>query len=125
MRVYASFVDWSKGSCQGLDTNIFYDVEEIRQASPERKAKMDRIRQLCTSCPIFEKCLEWGFENESYGVWGGMTSAERDAVAGVAKMEWRNKTLAEMGQFGVSETEIKRHIRPKSVSPYDRWSNHD
>jgi Transcription factor WhiB len=121
MLVYASFVDWKKASCAGMDTNFFYDIEEMRNGNPERKEKMDVIRRLCSSCPIFNKCMEWGFEEEEYGVWGGMTSVERDSFSDPSKIEMKLKVIHEMKQVGVSAQDIQKNVRVKEKSPYDTW----
>jgi hypothetical protein len=121
MRVYATFVDWTKASCEGLDTNLFYDVEEMRTGNPERKERMDSIRRLCSSCPIFQKCMEWGFEEEEYGVWGGLTSVERNSFTDESKLEVKLKALKDMEAVGVTYKEIFNNVRLKEKSPYDTW----
>lgn len=121
MRVYATFVDWTKANCEGLDTNLFYDVEEMRTGNPERKERMDSIRRLCSSCPILQKCMEWGFEEEEYGVWGGLTSVERSSFTDESKTEVKLKALKDMQAVGISLKDILFNVRLKEKSPYDTW----
>jgi hypothetical protein len=121
MRVYATFVDWTKASCEGLDTNLFYDVEEMRSGNPKRKERMDSIRRLCSSCPILQKCMEWGFEEEEYGVWGGLTSVERSSFTDESKTEVKLKALKDMQSVGISHEDILVNVRIKVKSPYNTW----
>lgn len=121
MRIYASFVDWTQASCAGMDTNFFYDVEEMRSGNPERKEKMDSIRRLCSSCPIFDKCMEWGFEEEEYGVWGGLTSVERNSFTDTSKLDVKLKVLKDMAKVGVHLKDIKKNFRRKEKSLHNTW----
>lgn len=41
-------------------------------------AEVERARAYCHSCPVMAECLEAALNRqESFGVWGGFTSAER------------------------------------------------
>jgi len=48
----------------------------VRGAAAQQKAK-----QLCSRCPVRTECLAEALDNEiEWGVWGGMTEAERRAI---------------------------------------------
>lgn len=61
---------FKQGACAGLDTELFYPVEE--KDTPEYI-----VRRLCSKCPIKEACLEWGLAHEKFGTWGGVTAWAR------------------------------------------------
>lgn len=71
-------IDWKKGECFGIGTDIFYAVEEERHL--RAFIYINAVRTLCARCPIFQDCLSYGFANEDYGVWGGLTTMERRAM---------------------------------------------
>lgn len=49
--------------------------------------KMDEAVQLCHTCPIRPACLRYALESgERYGVWGGLTEDQRQAITGPPKV---------------------------------------
>lgn len=50
---------------------LFYDEEDAEPA-----------RAVCRRCPLAVECLDYALENEEYGVWGGTTPDERQALRG-------------------------------------------
>lgn len=71
-------IEWEKAECWGLNTDLFYAVEEERNI--KAYFYINAVRTMCGKCQIQQKCLSYGFANEQYGVWGGMTTLERKAV---------------------------------------------
>lgn len=40
-------------------------------------------KKFCGECPVRQQCLEYALKvNEQYGVWGGLTAKERQALQG-------------------------------------------
>lgn len=72
--------DWmDDAACRGIkNVNFFPDVHyntEVHQAIA-----------ICRTCSVREDCAEFAIENQiEYGVWGGMTAAERK--------QWRRDTV--------------------------------
>lgn len=64
------------GKCRGLDTEIFYPVQEKFDQEGERYIR----NRLCGGCPVKEACLEWALVHERYGIWGGVSSFRRRAM---------------------------------------------
>ncbi|MEV7600464.1 WhiB family transcriptional regulator [Kitasatospora sp. NPDC089797] len=73
-------------ACTGAEGDLFYPepdeddeiTEEVAAAAwwAERRAKM-----ICAGCPVRLMCLARALErHEKYGIFGGMTAAERDAL---------------------------------------------
>lgn len=64
---------------------------------PARLPLMREAKQLCGGCPVRGACLDLALENrESHGVWGGMSTPERDAL--IAADVRARKAVAKTGQ---------------------------
>jgi hypothetical protein len=59
------------GACMGADPELFFsdNIAEINQA-----------REICISCPLMAKCLDYATFAEEFGVWGGTTAGERKVL---------------------------------------------
>lgn len=66
---------WEKAMCKGIDTEVFYPVQELFTRDEERM-----IEKMCIECPVMMACLEWGLAHERYGVWGGTTPPMRHKI---------------------------------------------
>lgn len=66
---------WSdRAACLGEDQEKFFQG----QGHGERP---DEARALCTACPVREECLDHALtQNETEGVWGGLTAKERQKL---------------------------------------------
>lgn len=69
--------DWQlRGACRGVDSSVFFPPDGERgraRAQRERHAK-----QFCRNCPVMAQCRAHALTvGEPYGVWGGMSEAER------------------------------------------------
>ena len=98
-------IDWSKAECWGLNTDLFYAVEEERNI----KAYMfiNAVRSICGRCAIFKECLAYGFAHEQYGVWGGMTTLERRAVHEPKKYPAQlRRALFDLEEYGITYKQI-------------------
>ena len=72
---------WHLAACNGMETNLFYDKYE----SDFNIAK--NIDEMCLSCPVIQECLIAGYQNNEYGVWGGiyLNSGSTDKARNVHK----------------------------------------
>jgi WhiB family transcriptional regulator, redox-sensing transcriptional regulator len=72
--------DWQMAAaCRGSDTANFYHPENER--GPSRTRREMRAKAVCGSCPVIESCLRWALAaREPYGVWGGLSVEEREAL---------------------------------------------
>ncbi|WP_213578172.1 WhiB family transcriptional regulator [Rhodococcus sp. USK13] len=69
--------DWVlRAACRGADPAVFYSPDGERgSARVRREAK---ARQICKPCPVLAPCREHALAaGETYGVWGGLTEADR------------------------------------------------
>jgi len=63
-------MDMTKALCRKSDTNIFFDPRRYEAA-----------KAFCQSCTIVDACLATAMSKpENYGVWGGTTHEERQAL---------------------------------------------
>lgn len=64
---------YRKGACTRHDPALFESSapSDVRQA-----------RNICGGCPVAAVCREWAMANEAWGIWGGTTPADRDALRG-------------------------------------------
>lgn len=73
---------WSwqlRASCRGMDSNVFFHPDRERGA--DRQDRVVRAKQVCVGCPVIEQCRNHALAaQEPYGVWGGLTVAERTQV---------------------------------------------
>lgn len=72
------------GICGQSDPDLAFkgDRNKEYEGNPQARARM---KALCTDCPIREKCLDDAMtRDERYGIWGALTTAERDAY----RPEW-------------------------------------
>ena len=72
--------DWQlEAACRGRDTEAFYHPE--RERGPSRLRRERAAKKVCSGCPVIENCLRWALTTrEPYGIWGGLSVEERDAL---------------------------------------------
>lgn len=61
--------------CLNISVELFFPPDAIDGRRLPR-SYYDEAKQLCSQCPVRVTCLERGMDEE-YGVWGGLTRAER------------------------------------------------
>jgi WhiB family transcriptional regulator, redox-sensing transcriptional regulator len=76
----AELWDWQlEGACRGAETSLFFHPEGER--GPARRNRDAAAVAICSSCPVMQQCRAHALAvREPYGVWGGMTEDEREAV---------------------------------------------
>lgn len=61
-----STFEWQQlASCQGLDTNLFFEGYETDSIVA------GEIDVMCAKCPVLKECYEFGVKNKLFGVYGG------------------------------------------------------
>jgi WhiB family redox-sensing transcriptional regulator len=72
--------EWQyQGSCMGMESEKFFSPEAERGAAKEMRER--GAKAICAQCPVIERCLEHALSaQEPYGVWGGMTTEERNIL---------------------------------------------
>jgi len=63
-----------RGSCGGLDPDIFFPVRTRGQAAVQAR----RAQRICRGCPVIEVCRDWALQtDQDSGIWGGLTERQR------------------------------------------------
>ena len=72
----AATTNWrNEANCRDSDPDMFFPDSKDRRYAEE-------ALKVCYGCEVKEDCLDHAIENdEKYGIWGGMTPAERDALS--------------------------------------------
>lgn len=79
-------VDWSEALCRKVDPEVFY---------LDKGHGADAAKEICESCPLKNICLEHALANkEKFGVWGGTTPEDRDAIWAEQKRKKRRKAAS-------------------------------
>lgn len=67
------------GSCRSLGSETFFHPEGERGSA--RRNRATAAKSVCGGCPVLRQCREHALAvREPYGVWGGLTEEERQAV---------------------------------------------
>lgn len=86
-------VDWpSRAACRGAEPDELFVPG----------AAQNRVKALCTGCPVRTECLADALDNRTeYGIWGGMTERERRALLRrrPAVVSWRALLEAARGEY--------------------------
>lgn len=72
--------EWQvQGMCRRTGSELFFHPEGERGAA--RRARQEMAVALCRQCPVQRECLQHALAvPEAYGVWGGLTEEEREAM---------------------------------------------
>lgn len=72
--------EWQyEGACVGLDSAVFFSPDAER--GMRKQTREDGAKAVCATCPVIQQCRQHALSvREPYGVWGGMTMSEREAV---------------------------------------------
>ena len=106
-------INWELAECRGMYTDLFYRVEEERNV--DAYFYINAVREVCARCPLWKQCFQYAFENERFGVWGGMTSLERASFDRPDKYPaQRQRALRSLSDFGITLENIRSAIEHTS-----------
>jgi WhiB family redox-sensing transcriptional regulator len=72
------------GACRGEASELFFHPENTRGS--KRAAREATAKAICARCPVLERCLAYSLTvREPYGVWGGLSESEREALVGMGE----------------------------------------
>jgi WhiB family redox-sensing transcriptional regulator len=67
------------GACRDVDPSMFFHPEGER--GPRRSGREAAAKAVCGGCPVLDLCRRHALAvREPYGVWGGLSENEREAV---------------------------------------------
>jgi WhiB family transcriptional regulator, redox-sensing transcriptional regulator len=72
--------DWQyQGACHDVDPDTFFSPDAER--GKRRVLREQAAKALCARCPVIEQCRDHALRvKEPYGIWGGLTEGEREAL---------------------------------------------
>jgi WhiB family redox-sensing transcriptional regulator len=71
------------GACTSADTEMFFHPDGER--GPSRSGRETAAKAVCATCPVLARCRTHALEaREPYGVWGGLSEADREQILGGA-----------------------------------------
>ncbi|GJF30053.1 transcriptional regulator WhiB [Kitasatospora sp. NE20-6] len=84
---------WHTGAaCRRDEAGLFFAPS--KEPTAARLAREEQAKQVCARCPVLLECREHALvQPEPYGVWGGLTAAERRVV--LARRRRRDSELRE------------------------------
>lgn len=73
--------DFEEPLCAEVGVEIFFsgekdDLDSVRLPIGE----YSMARKICGECVHKFECAQWGIENETHGVWGGLSPNERNKI---------------------------------------------
>lgn len=75
-------VEWTwqeHGSCRTVDPTVFFHPQNERGSA--RRQRDLAAKSVCAGCPVRRECADYAIRaREPYGVWGGLTEEEREAI---------------------------------------------
>jgi WhiB family redox-sensing transcriptional regulator len=68
-----------RGTCRTADPTLFFHPQNERGLA---RARRDRsAKAVCAACPVRIECADYAIRaREPYGVWGGLTEEDREAI---------------------------------------------
>ena len=100
-------IDWDRAACKDLPTDFFYKIEDRGVA---KLIDTEVFRVQCAPCPIWEQCLGYATHHENYGVWGGMTTEERQSILSHRKSVIKDKVFKDFQKHGIDKEMILQAI---------------
>ncbi|MGF0313474.1 WhiB family transcriptional regulator [Rhodococcus sp. IEGM1428] len=89
--------EWQvRGACRAMPVGMFFPPTELRGYS--RSILEKDAKRVCAQCPVIERCLQHALEsNEPYGIWGGLTRAERLSVSSTRRQSTKLEESVSVG----------------------------
>ncbi len=102
--------DWQEhGSCRSADPTLFFHPQNERGSA--RRSRDLAAKAVCASCPVRIECADYAVRaREPYGVWGGLTEEDREAIYARIDLADYPRTRGEGARMAAPE--IDAAIRP-------------
>lgn len=77
-----------EGLCRGMDSAVFFHPDGERGSA--RARRQASAKNVCSGCPVLVRCRTHALNvHEPYGVWGGLSEEERQAVVAQGELAVR------------------------------------
>lgn len=121
--------DFSDGNCANTPfPDLFFP-----DTTAQEKAGDSMVKNICTPCVRRQECLDFALENnEQHGIWGGLTTTQRNALPQSAKQaDQRSKNSVEVkrlmrvglsledacAEVGINPESFRRSQTPSRKTP--------
>jgi WhiB family redox-sensing transcriptional regulator len=64
-------------ACASVGGDFWFPEKEV---GSNNTTEMVMAKSICRRCPHQSECAEWGIQNESHGIWGGIAEGERRII---------------------------------------------
>ncbi|WP_328625457.1 WhiB family transcriptional regulator [Streptomyces sp. NBC_00353] len=77
LRPLSRLWDWQHfAACSGMDSSVLFSPSGER--GRRRREREERARRVCDTCVVWQECARMALDTrEQYGVWGGLSEADR------------------------------------------------
>lgn len=81
--------DWQLyAACRGVSAEMFFCPDAERGARKRAREKL--AKSICAQCPVITECRDHSLKvREPYGVWGGLSEADRAEMLAAEESELR------------------------------------
>lgn len=89
----ADLWDWQfQGACREHGSEVFFHPQGERGSA--RRNRDAAAQAICATCPVVKQCREHALQvREPYGVWGGLTEDDREAIFSRRKAAAKRETV--------------------------------
>ena len=86
--------DFENAECASVDVNLFYEKDYDDLDSKTINGNYQEAKKICMGCQHRVECAEWGINNETHGMWGGLTPRERQKLRKIRDIKVTNAVLS-------------------------------
>jgi hypothetical protein len=73
--------DFEEPLCAEVGVELFFSIDRDNpQAAKVAIGEYSMAKKICGECVHKIECAQWGIENETHGVWGGLSPNERSRL---------------------------------------------
>lgn len=99
-----------RGACREADPRLFFHPQHERGRARQRRDRA--AKQICAGCAVRIECADYAIRaREPYGVWGGMSEAEREVV--YARLDAKRYPRGKGEGAQVAAIEIAQAVSPR------------
>lgn len=92
-RPVAEVWDWQlNGSCRNVADSVFFVPDNATRRT--RRQREVEAKAICARCPVRPRCAAYALATrEPYGIWGGLTEAERRRLLAIGWQDLADRRL--------------------------------
>ena len=83
--------EFESPSCASVGGDFWFPE---KAAGGSSSTEMVMAKSICRQCPHQRECAEWGIQNETHGIWGGITESERRLIRRKRRITLKEEEVA-------------------------------